>query len=182
VIKHAAAAVRFNTLATWCIGLTHLKRTWRWERLRAGGEGDNRGWDGWMASPSQWTWVWVNTRSWWWTGRPGGSWGHKESDTTERLNWLTDLIEKKNLFISFPRNPTSKALLFLTRILYICYPAIILIFFFISFPCWILNPIYSFYWVYTPIFLYHMRELAWELNILRILMSTNYSFHSQLDW
>ena len=42
----------------------------RWERLKAG-EGDNRGWDGWMASPTQWTWVWVNSGSWWWTGRPG---------------------------------------------------------------------------------------------------------------
>ena len=48
-----------------------LKRPWCWERLRAGGEGDNRGWDDWMASPSQWTWVWVDCRSWWWTGRPG---------------------------------------------------------------------------------------------------------------
>ena len=44
---------------------------WCWERLRAGGEGDDRGWDSWMASPTQWTWVWVNSRSWWWTGRPG---------------------------------------------------------------------------------------------------------------
>ena len=56
-----------NTLATWCKELTHWKRPWCWERLRAGGEGDDRGWDGWMASP----WVWVNSRSWWWTGRPG---------------------------------------------------------------------------------------------------------------
>ena len=59
-----------NTLATWCEELTHLKRAWCWERLRAGGEGDNRGWDGWMASPTQWTWLWVNSGSWWWTGRP----------------------------------------------------------------------------------------------------------------
>ena len=44
---------------------------WCWERLGAGGEGDNRGWDGWMASPTQWTWVWVNSGSWWWTERPG---------------------------------------------------------------------------------------------------------------
>ena len=44
-----------------CEELTHLKRPWCWERLRTGGEGDNRGWDGWMASPSQWTWVWVNS-------------------------------------------------------------------------------------------------------------------------
>ena len=60
-----------NSLATWCKELTHWKRPWCWERLKAGGEGDDRGWDGWMASPTQWTWVWVNSRSWWWTGRPG---------------------------------------------------------------------------------------------------------------
>ena len=60
-----------DILATWCEELTCLKRPWCWDRLRAGGEGDNRGWDGWMASPTQWTWVWVNSRSWWWTGRPG---------------------------------------------------------------------------------------------------------------
>ena len=51
--------------------LTHFKRSWCWEGLGAGGEGDNRGWDGWMASPTRWTWVWVNSWSWWWTGRPG---------------------------------------------------------------------------------------------------------------
>ena len=51
--------------------LTHLKRPWCWERLKAEGEGDARGWDGWMASPTRWTWVWVNSGSWWWTGRPG---------------------------------------------------------------------------------------------------------------
>ena len=51
--------------------LTHLKRPWYWERLEAGGEGDNRGWDDWMASPTWWTWVWVNSGSWWWKGRPG---------------------------------------------------------------------------------------------------------------
>ena len=60
-----------NTLATWCEELTHWKRSWCWERLKAGGEGEDRGWDGWMASPIQWTWVWVNSGSWWWTGRPG---------------------------------------------------------------------------------------------------------------
>ena len=49
----------------------HWKRPWWWERLKAGGEGDDRGWDGWMASPTQWKWVWVNYGSWWWTGRPG---------------------------------------------------------------------------------------------------------------
>ena len=51
--------------------LTHWKRPWCWERLKAGEEGDDRGWDGWMTSPTQWTWVWVSSRSWWWTGKPG---------------------------------------------------------------------------------------------------------------
>ena len=60
-----------NTLANWCEELTHWKRPSCWERLKAGGEGDKRGWDAWMASPTQWTWVWANSRSWWWTGRPG---------------------------------------------------------------------------------------------------------------
>ena len=60
-----------NSLASWCEELTHWKRLWCWERLRAGGEGDNRGWDDWMASPTQWTWVWVDSGSWWWTGSPG---------------------------------------------------------------------------------------------------------------
>ena len=50
-------------LATWCEELTHWKKPWCWERLRAGGEGDDRGWDGWMASLTRWTWVWVNSRS-----------------------------------------------------------------------------------------------------------------------
>ena len=52
-------------LATSCEELTHWKRPWCWEGLGAGGEGDNRGWDGWMASLTRWTWVWVNSRSWW---------------------------------------------------------------------------------------------------------------------
>ena len=49
----------------------HRKRPWCWARLKAGGQGDDRGWDGWMASPTQWRWIWLNSRGWWWTGRPG---------------------------------------------------------------------------------------------------------------
>ena len=60
-----------STLATWCEELTHWKRPWFWERLKARGEGDNRGWDGWMASPTQWTWVWASYGGWWWTGKAG---------------------------------------------------------------------------------------------------------------
>ena len=67
------------------------KTLWCWERLKAGREGDNRGWDGWMASPTQRTWVWVNFRCWWWTGRPGvmqsmGSQRVRHDWETE-LNW-----------------------------------------------------------------------------------------------
>ena len=83
-----------NTLSTWCEELTHLKRPWCWERLKAEGEGDNRG-CGWMASLTQWTWVWVNSGSWWWTGRPGmlqsmGSQRVRHDWATE-LNWTVKL-------------------------------------------------------------------------------------------
>ena len=60
-----------NTSATWCEELTHWKRPWCWERLKAGGEGDDRGWEGWMASLTQWTWFWANSGRWWRTERPG---------------------------------------------------------------------------------------------------------------
>ena len=68
---------------------THLKTLLCWERLKAGGEGDDRGWDGWMVWPTQWTWVWASSQSWWWTWRPGmrSPWGRKELDTTEWLKW-----------------------------------------------------------------------------------------------
>ena len=68
-----------------------LEKTWCWEGLGAGGEGDDRGWDGWMASPTRWTWVWVNSGSWWWTGKPGvlQSLGSQrvEHDWATELNW-----------------------------------------------------------------------------------------------
>ena len=60
----------FNALATWYEELTFWKRPWYWERLKAG-EGDDRGWDGWIVSPTRWTWVWVSSESWWCTGKPG---------------------------------------------------------------------------------------------------------------
>ena len=63
--------LKLQYLATGCGELTHWKRPWCWERLRAEGEEDDRRWDGWMASLTQWTWVWVNSWSCWWTGRPG---------------------------------------------------------------------------------------------------------------
>ena len=82
--------LKLQYFATSCQELPHWKRLWCWEGLWARGEGDDRGWDGWMASLTRWTWVSVNSGSWWWTGRPGmlrfmGSRrvGH---------DWATDLI------------------------------------------------------------------------------------------
>ena len=100
-----------NTVATWCEELTHLKRPWCREGLPEGREVDDRGWGDWMASLTQWTWVWVNSRSWWWTGRPGllqlmGSqnvrqdWVTELTDWTNWTNWLTNCSLRK-AFLSF---------------------------------------------------------------------------------
>ena len=91
----------FNPLATWCEELIHWKRLWCWERLKAGGEGDDRGWDGWMASLTGWTWVWASSGSWWWTGKPGVL----QSMGLQRVghDWVTEL--------SWVVNPTSVRLL-----------------------------------------------------------------------
>ena len=106
--------VEADTLATWCEELTHLKGPWCWERLKAGGEGDDRGWDSWMASLTQWTWVWVNSGSWWWTGRPGVLWfmgsqrtGHEWLNWTE-LAWNIPLVS----LISLKRSLVFPVLLF----------------------------------------------------------------------
>ena len=95
--KHWCWSWNSNIFATWCKELTHLKRPWCWKRLRSGGEGDDRGWDGWMASPTQWTWVWVDSRIWWWKGRPGmlqfmGSQRLRHKWATE-LNWTDGQLE-----------------------------------------------------------------------------------------
>ena len=93
-----------NTLATWCKELTPWKRPWCWERLKAGGEGADRGWDGWMASLTQWTWAWVNSGSWWWTGRHGILQSMRlqtvRHDGANELNWTEpfkwNLVKKIN--------------------------------------------------------------------------------------
>ena len=102
-----------NTLAPWCEELTHLKRPWCWERLKAGRKGDDRRWDGWMASPTQWTWVWVNSRRWWWTGRPGMllSMGLQRV----RHDWVTEMnwTELRHIYIE-KVNVENYALFFVT--------------------------------------------------------------------
>ena len=77
-----------NILATWWEEPTHWKRHWCWERLKAGGEGDDRGGDGWMASPTQWTRAWANSRRWWRSGKPDvlQSMESQRVDTAEWLN------------------------------------------------------------------------------------------------
>ena len=82
--------IHSSTLAISCEELTHWKRLWCWEVLGAGGEGDAREWDGWMASLTRWTWVWVNSGSWWWTGRPGVL--RFMGLQRVRHDWATDLI------------------------------------------------------------------------------------------
>ena len=68
---------------------TDLKRPWCWERLKAGEEEDDRGWDGCVASLTQWTWVWVSSRSWWWTGKAGVL--QSTGSQKVRHNWVTEL-------------------------------------------------------------------------------------------
>ena len=80
-----------NTLATWCRELTHWERSWCWERLKAG-EGDNRGWNGWMASLTRWTRIWVISRSCWWTGKPCVL---QSGVCRVGHNWATELTELK---------------------------------------------------------------------------------------
>ena len=104
-----------NILATWCEELTHLKRPWCWERLKAGGEGEDRGWDGWMASSTWWTWVWVNSRSWWWTGRP--SMLRSMESQTVRHNQATELTDGEKQFCLFGLLSAKWCLCFLTHCL-----------------------------------------------------------------
>ena len=90
-LKGMMLKLKLQYFATSCEELTHWKRLWCWEGLGAGGKGDERGWDGWMASLTRWMWVWVNSGAGVGDGQGGlaccYSWGRKESDTTERLNW-----------------------------------------------------------------------------------------------
>ena len=99
-----------STLATSWEVLTHWKRPWCWEGLGAGGEGDDRGWDGWMASPTRWTWVWGNSGSWWWTVKPGvlrfmglqrvrHNWATK-LNWTEVNRWIRCTTERLSSFLT----------------------------------------------------------------------------------
>ena len=92
---------KLQYLATWCEELTHLKRPWCWERVKAGGEGE-RGWDGWMASPTRWTWVWASSSGWQWTGKPGVL----QSMRSQRAghDWTTELTDWGSHVKYYPYN------------------------------------------------------------------------------
>ena len=109
-----------NTLTTWCEEPTHWKRPWCWEILKVGGEGDDRGLDGWMASPMWWTWVWIGSGS----GDGQGSlascsrWGREESDMTERLNWLGGKAQ------GYSRNCPSAFIIPKKNVIVFCLPRV----------------------------------------------------------
>ena len=116
-----------NTLATWCEELTHWKRPWCWERLKAR-ERYDRGWDGWTASPTQWIWVWASSESWWWTGKPGmlqsmgaqrvgHNWTTTNSNTASRPGLICLSVRLVTLTVYLPsvyplQQSTSSSLLF----------------------------------------------------------------------
>ena len=96
-----------NILASRCKKLTHWKRPWYWERLKAGGEGDDGGWDGWVALPTRWTCVWASSESWWLTGKPGVL----QSVGSQRIghDWVTELsfFDWLSLVAQLVKNPPA---------------------------------------------------------------------------
>ena len=102
-----------NISAIWCKELTHWKRSWCWERMKAGGEVDDRGCNGWKASLTQWTWVWESSGSWWWTGKPGvlQSMGLQRvgHNWETELNWYIILLSNHVIvYIHWPTEIISK--------------------------------------------------------------------------
>ena len=88
-----------DTLATWCKESTHWKRPWCWERLKVRGDEGDRGWDGWMASPTRWTWVWASSSRQWSRGKPGVL----QSMGSQRVghNWVTEEQNKDDFSCGF---------------------------------------------------------------------------------
>ena len=96
--------------------MTHWERPWCWERLKAGGKGDDRVWHGWMVSPTRWTWVWVDSGSWWWTEKPSllqsmGSQRVRHDWATELADWFigtTDAEAESRALILWPPDAKSQ--------------------------------------------------------------------------
>ena len=90
--------LKLQYLANWCEVSAHLKRPWCWNRLKAGGEGDDRGWDGCMASLTQWTWVWASSRKWWRTRKPGMLQSMGSQSQTLLSDWMATNHPKLSSF------------------------------------------------------------------------------------
>ena len=114
-MRFSSVAQLCPTLATSCEELTHWKRFWRWEGLGAGGKGDDRGWDAWMASRTWWTWVGMNSGSWWWTGKPG----MLRFMGSQRVwhDWETDLIWSDLKLLTFWKKDRIKVCIRITLVL-----------------------------------------------------------------
>ena len=117
-----------NTLATWCKEVTHLKRPWCWERLKAGGEGGDRGWDGQKASPAWWTWVWASSGSWWWTGKSMGS-------QRVRHDWVTELSIHRYFLSHYPNFIFNLFLNFMYHLLFEIPLCIVLVIYCLPLNC-----------------------------------------------
>ena len=100
--------LKLQYFGPWCQELAHWKRPWCWERFKAGGERDNRGWDGWMASKTQWTWVWANSGRWWWAGVMDRWWwtslGCCSPWVTKSQTWLSDWTKTTNIYFQVLTN------------------------------------------------------------------------------
>ena len=152
--------LKHQYLASWCKELTHWKGPWCWERLKVGREGDNRRWDGWMASPTQWTWVWVNSGSCWWTERLCvlQSLGSQRVGHDEQLNWteikiliyepmqsgkkrlpnfIPQVKDLEKYFINFPIPLPSGNHLFFSLYLWVCFCCVFLACLFLRFHKWV---------------------------------------------
>ena len=105
-------------MTTWFKEVTQLKRSWCWERWKRVGEGDARGWDGWMTSLTQWTWVWESSGSWWWTGKPGvlQSMGLQRlgHDWVPELNWTIALRQYRFQYFTYFKYITYFILVWIT--------------------------------------------------------------------
>ena len=108
-----------NTVATWWEELTHWKRPWCWERQKAGEEGRDGRWDGWMTSPTQWTWIWANSRRYWRSGKPGVQ--QFMGSQKVRYDWATEqqqqYAENITFYVENPKDSTHKVLEWIKRLI-----------------------------------------------------------------
>ena len=145
---------------TWLSDWTELN--WCWEWLRSGGEGDDRGWGGWMASPTQWTWVWANPGSWWWIGRSGMLWSMGSQKV--RHNWVTELNWTDGLYEDY--------ISLLLALLWLGHPPTLLLLYLVSFSwppktnsshCWLSHVLMFHFWLSRPVVMLANKLGRWAI-------------------